>query len=100
MRGEFDKVRVELETRLRETEEHHRTEHFVRHVLSRLHTDARSPYGASWGDDLHELETQVVKALEKGAPTARSFCITFSTLKLAGSCRGGNSTSVWSIRAT
>ena len=32
-----------------------RTEHFVRHVLSRLHTDARSPYGASWGSDLHEL---------------------------------------------
>ncbi|MGD2068549.1 MAG: hypothetical protein PVI57_07665 [Gemmatimonadota bacterium] len=32
-----------------------RSEHFARHTVSALRSDARTPYGISWGSDLEEL---------------------------------------------
>ncbi|MEZ0223318.1 MAG: Hpt domain-containing protein, partial [Alphaproteobacteria bacterium] len=45
----------------------------LQRALHTLKGSARMAGALRMGDDLHELETQVVKALEKGAPTARSF---------------------------
>lgn len=45
----------------------------MQRALHTLKGSARMAGALRMGDDLHELETQVVKALEKGAPTARSF---------------------------
>lgn len=45
----------------------------LQRALHTLKGSARMAGALRMGDDLHELETQVVKALEKGALTARSF---------------------------
>ncbi|HSI94482.1 MAG: response regulator, partial [Methylophilaceae bacterium] len=45
----------------------------LQRALHTLKGSARMAGALRMGDDLHDLETQVVKALEKGAPTARSF---------------------------
>lgn len=45
----------------------------LQRALHTLKGSARMAGALRMGDDLHELETQVVKALEKGVPTARSF---------------------------
>jgi len=49
----------------------------LQRALHTLKGSARMAGALRMGDDLHELETQVLKALEKGAPAARSFAAFF-----------------------
>ncbi|HSI23641.1 MAG TPA: Hpt domain-containing protein [Methylophilaceae bacterium] len=49
----------------------------LQRALHTLKGSARMAGALRMGDDLHDLETQVLKALEKGAPTARSFTAFF-----------------------
>jgi chemosensory pili system protein ChpA (sensor histidine kinase/response regulator) len=49
----------------------------LQRALHTLKGSARMAGALRMGDDLHELETQVLKSLEKGAPTARSFATFF-----------------------
>lgn len=49
----------------------------LQRALHTLKGSARMAGAMRMGDDLHDLETQVEKALAKGAPTARSFTVFF-----------------------
>lgn len=49
----------------------------LQRALHTLKGSARMAGALRMGDDLHDLESQVEKALAKGAPTARSFTIFF-----------------------
>lgn len=49
----------------------------LQRALHTLKGSARMAGALRMGDDLHDLETQVLKALDKGTPTARSFTAFF-----------------------